>query len=89
MQHSPLTKKKNGNVFERLGTPRSSKSCPPRKRNLKNEVGPWMQGCAPQNTTPNIRPPSWYNNDEGQTDNENEEEDEISTAGTSEEEDNE
>ena len=48
-----------------------------------------MQGCAPQNTTPNIRPPLWRNNDEGQTDNENEEEDEIGTAGASEEEDNE
>ena len=49
-----------------------------------------MQGCAPQNTNPNIHPtPFWWDRDEGQTDNENEEEDKIGTAGASEEEDNE
>ena len=73
-----------------LVPPVAAKAAPPRKRNLKNEVGPWMQGCAPQNTTPNIRPtPFWWDRDEGQTDNENEEEDKIGTAGASEEEDNE
>ena len=33
--------------------------------------------------------PFWWDRDEGQTDNENEEEDKIGTAGASEEEDNE
>ena len=97
-QHSPLTKKKLGTVFERLGTPRSSRSCPPRKRNLNNKVGPWMHGCAPRDTNqrflggqtpsgtnPNIRPSGWYSNEEGQIGDE----DKIGTAGTSEEENNE